>query len=147
MTARDYIAMARQYADDVVSGRVVAGKLEIAACRRQLEDLARETSDEWPWVFVPELAVRPCEFIELLPHIKGKWARERRRIGLEGWQCFILTCVFGWVHHETGLRRFTEVYEEVARKNAKSTKCAGIALYMLAADGEEGAEVYTAASM
>ena len=146
MTARDYIAMARQYADDVVSGRVVAGKLEIAACRRQLEDLERETSDEWPWVFVPELAVRPCEFIELLPHIKGKWARERLRIGLEGWQCFILTCVFGWVHHETGLRRFTEVYEEVARKNAKSTKCAGIALYMLAADGEEGAEVYTAAT-
>lgn len=143
---RDYVAMSRQYVDDVVTGRVVAGELERLACQRQLDDLARPLSDDWPWVFDEELAARPCEFIELLPHIKGKWARERKRIELEGWQCFTITTVFGWVHHETGLRRFTEVYEEVARKNAKSTKCAGIALYMLGADGEEGAEVYTAAT-
>ena len=146
MTTRDYVAMARQYADDVVTGRVMAGELEILAVRRQIDDLAREASDEWPWVFDAELAARPCEFIELLPHIKGQWARQRKKLELEGWQCFILTTVFGWVHRETGLRRFTEVYEEVARKNAKSTKCAGIALYMVGADGEEGAEVYTAAT-
>lgn len=143
---RDYVAMSRQYVDDVVTGRVVAGELERLACQRQLDDLARPLSDDWPWVFDEELAARPCEFIELLPHIKGKWARERKLIELEGWQCFTITTVFGWVHHETRLRRFTEVYEEVARKNAKSTKCAGIALYMLGADGEEGAEVYTAAT-
>lgn len=146
MSERDYVQMALQYARDVVEGRVVAGKLEIAACKRQLDDLQREVTEDWPWVFDAELAARPCEFIELLPHIKGKWARERRKITLEGWQCFSLTTVFGWVHHETGLRRFLEVYEEVARKNAKSTKCAGIALYMLGADGEAGAEVYTAAT-
>ena len=146
MTTRDYVAMSRQYVDDVVTGRVVTGELERLACQRQVDDLARPLSDDWPWVFDEELASRPCEFIELLPHIKGKWARERRRIELEGWQCFTLTTVYGWVHHETGLRRFIEVYEEVARKNAKSTKCAGIALYMVGADGEEGADVFTAAT-
>lgn len=146
MTARDHVAMARQYAEDVVTGRVVAGKLEILACERQLKDLERPLSADWPWVFDEAVARRPCEFIELLPHIKGKWARERRKISLEGWQCFELTTVYGWVHHETRLRRFLEVYEEVARKNAKSTKCAGVALYMLGADGEAGAEVYTAAT-
>ena len=146
MNERDYVAMARQYAEDVVAGRIVSGKLAILACKRHLDDLAKPLSEDWPWIFDADLAARPCEFIELLPHIKGKWARERRKITLEPWQCFALTCVFGWVHHETGLRRFLEVYEEVARKNAKSTKCAGIALYMVGADGEAGAEVYTAAT-
>lgn len=143
---RDYVAMARQYAEDVVAGRIVAGQLEVLACERQLRDLQREQGEGWPWVFDEDMARRPCEFIELLPHIKGKWARDRRRLELEPWQCFALTTVFGWVHGETGLRRFLEVYEEVARKNAKSTKCAGIALYMLGADDEAGAEVYTAAT-
>src|SRR5205085_2611155 len=83
----------------------------------------------------PQRAARICEFLELLPHIKGKWARERRLLELDPWQCFILTTVFGWVHRETGLRRFREVYLEVPRKNAKSTLSSGVALYMLTAGG------------
>lgn len=134
------------YAQGVVAGEIVACKWTRLACQRQLDDLARERSDGWPWVFDDELASRPCEFIELLPHIKGKWARERRLIELEPWQCFIITTVFGWVHHETGLRRFKEGYVEVPRKNAKSTLSSGLALFMLSADGEHGAEVYSAAT-
>lgn len=134
------------YAQGVVAGEIVACKWTRLACQRQLDDLARERTDDWPWVFDDELASRPCEFIELLPHIKGKWARERRLIELEPWQCFIITTVFGWVHHETGLRRFKEGYVEVPRKNAKSTLSSGLALFMLSADGEHGAEVYSAAT-
>jgi phage terminase large subunit-like protein len=134
------------YAQGVVAGEIVACKWTRLACQRQLDDLARERSDDWPWVFDDDLASRPCEFIELLPHIKGKWARERRLIELEPWQCFIMTAVFGWVHHETGLRRYREGYVEVPRKNAKSTLSSGLALFMLSADGEHGAEVYSAAT-
>jgi phage terminase large subunit-like protein len=134
------------YAQGVVAGEIVVCKWARLACQRQLDDLARERSGDWPWVFDDELASRPCEFIELLPHIKGKWARERRLIELEPWQCFILTAVFGWVHHETGLRRYREGYVEVPRKNAKSTLSSGLALFMLSADGEHGAEVYSAAT-
>jgi phage terminase large subunit-like protein len=134
------------YAQGVVAGEIVACKWTRLACQRQLDDLARAQSDDWPWIFDDELASRPCEFIELLPHIKGKWARERRLIELEPWQCFIITTVFGWVHHETGLRRFKEGYVEVPRKNAKSTLSSGLALFMLSADGEHGAEVYSAAT-
>jgi phage terminase large subunit-like protein len=137
---------AEAYTRAVLAGEIPACKWVKLAVQRQVDDLQRERSDDWPWVFDDELASRPCEFIELLPHIKGKWARERRLIELEPWQCFILTAVFGWVHHETGLRRFKEGYVEVPRKNAKSTLSSGLALFMLSADGEHGAEVYSAAT-
>lgn len=87
-----------------------------------------------------------CKFIELLPHIKGEKARRRELIELEPWQCFVLTTVFGWLHRDTDLRRFRTVYIEVPRKNGKSALSSGVALYMLAADGEAGPEVYSAAT-
>lgn len=141
-----YVDAALAYAKAVVAGEIVACKWTRLACQRQLDDLERPPGDDWPWVFDADRASRPCEFIELLPHIKGKWARAGRLIELEPWQCFIITTVFGWVHHQTGLRRFLEAYEEEARKNAKSTKGSGVFLYMLTADGEHGAECYTAAT-
>jgi phage terminase large subunit-like protein len=141
-----YVEAALAYARAVVAGELIACKWTRLACQRQLSDLERKRSEQWPWQFDHEIASRPCEFIELLPHIKGKWAREGRLITLEPWQCFILTTVFGWVHAETGLRRFREGYTEVPRKNAKSTLSSGLALYMLSADGEHGAEIYSAAT-
>lgn len=141
-----HVEAAGAYTRAVLAGEIPACKWVRLAVQRQVDDLQREASEDWPWVFDHELASRPCEFIELLPHIKGKWARERRLIELEPWQCFILTTVFGWVHRETGLRRFKEGYVEVPRKNAKSTLSSGLALFMLSADGEHGAEVYSAAT-
>lgn len=141
-----YVEAATSYAQAVLDGDIPSCKWVKLACERQIDDLAREVSDDWPWLFDVERAQRPCEFIELLPHIKGKWARERRLIELEPWQCFVLTTVFGWIHKDTGLRRFKEGYVEVPRKNAKSTLSSGLALFMLAADGEHGAEVYSAAT-
>ena len=142
----EYVERAQHYMRDVLGGTIPTCKWTRLAVQRQADDLLREPSESWPWVFDAEMASRPCAFIELLPHIKGKWAREGRRLELEPWQCFILTTVFGWVHHETRLRRFLEAYEEEARKNGKSAKGSGLLLYMLAADGEHGAECYTAAT-
>lgn len=141
-----HIDAALGYARAVVAGDLVACKWTRLACQRQLDDLEHQDDPAWPWRFDHERASRPCEFVELLPHIKGKWAREGRLIELEPWQSFILTTVFGWIHKETGLRRFREGYVEVPRKNAKSTLSSGLALYMLAADGEHGAEIYSAAT-
>ena len=141
-----YVDAALAYARGVVAGDIPACKWTRFACQRQLDDLAREPSQEWPYIFAIDRAELPCQFLECLPHIKGKWARERRLIELEGWQCFLITTVFGWVHQETGLRRFREGYTEVPRKNAKSTLSSGLALYMLTLDGEQGAEIYSAAT-
>jgi phage terminase large subunit-like protein len=141
-----YIAQATAYTGGVLDGSIVACHWIKRACQRQADDLSRETTDEFPWVFSPQAAEHVCAFIEMLPHIKGKWAREGALIELDGWQAFILTTTFGWLHRDTAMRRFLEAYLEVARKNAKSTLSSGVALYLAFADGEPGSEVYSAAT-
>ena len=143
---KNHIDQAHDYMRGVLAGEIPTCKWVKLAVQRQIDDLERPVSDQWPWVFDAARAVRPCEFIELLPHIKGKWARDRRLIELGPWQSFILTTIFGWVHRDTHLRRFRDVYLEIPRKNAKSTLSSGVALFMLTADGEPGAEVYSAAT-
>lgn len=150
----NYLARAKAYAQRVIDGTEAAGRLERRACERFLRDLERAGTDAFPFVFDEEAGGRACTFVELLPHIKGQWARpiyvdgqvQHGRIELEDWQIFEVVQLFGWKHRETGLRRFRRAYEEVARKNAKSTKAAAILLYMLVADGEPGAHVYSAAT-
>ncbi|MCG7984723.1 MAG: terminase large subunit [Candidatus Thiodiazotropha lotti] len=139
---KDYVVTATEYAQKIVTEEIVACEYVQQACQRQLNDLENGVPG---YYFDPEIASRVCKLIELLPHIKGKWARERKHISLEPWQIFILTTVFGWVDDD-GLRRFKTVYTEIPRKNAKSTLTSGVALYLLSADKEEGAEVYSAAT-
>ena len=141
----DHVAEAIDYAQEVVAGLIPACKWVKAACQRQIDDLNREQTDpDWPYCFDPAAAARVCDYIERLPHVKGVWAGENIR--LERWQKFGLACVFGWVRKDGSGRRFRTSYEEVPRKNAKTTKLAGIGLYMLTADHEWGAEVYSAAT-
>ena len=112
-----------EYALDVVAGRILASKWTILACQRQLNDLDRWAEDG-PYRFDQDRANDHCRFIELLPHVKGEWANRNENLTLLSWMAFIHTTVFGWVHRDTGYRRFRAVYEEMARKNAKSTRLA-----------------------
>ena len=137
---------ANKYARDIVAGKIPACAEVIQTCERHLNDLNKEKNEDFLYRFDKEAAERVCNFIQLLPHTKGKWARERKLIELEPWQKFIFCCVFGWVKKSSGMRRFTEAYCEIPRKNGKSVIAAGIANYMLCADGEYGAEVYCGAS-
>ncbi len=125
-----------------MDGKIGACLYVRQACQRQLDDLERE---DFGYHFDEDRANHVCRFIEKLPHIKGDLARQRASIHLEPWQCFQLTTVFGWVD-ERGRRRFKTCYNELPRKNAKSTVTSGIGLYLLLADDEEGAEVYSAAT-
>lgn len=148
--------IATQYARDVVEGKIVACKWHKLACKRHLKDLEKAESGDWQYVFNPELvdpkgitfrpAERVCKFAHLMPHIKGDWAAQGMRITLEAWEIFILASIFGWVNRTTGKRRFRVADLFVPRKNAKSTLAAVIGLYMLALDGEFGAEVYSGAT-
>ena len=61
------------------------------------------------------------------------------------WQKRDLSHIFGWKKKD-GYRRFRYVYLEVPKKNGKSTMAGGVALYLLVADGEPSAEIYTAAT-
>lgn len=144
--SRDFVRMARDYARDVVAGRILACRFVKLACLRHLEGLKQQRTKVYPYRMDEAAAVKVCRFIELLPHVKGKWARDKERIRLEPWQAFVVVNVFGWKRKKDGLRRYRRVYIEVPRKNAKSTLTAGIANYMLVADDEHGAEIYSGAT-
>ena len=88
-------------------------------------------------------ADRAVNFIELLPHTKGEW--EKKPFWLLPWQERIIRDVFGVVK-EDGTRQFKTVYIEIPKKQGKSELAAAITLYLLYADKEPAAEVFSAAA-
>lgn len=132
---------AEQYAQDVVAGKVAAGKWIKRACQRHIDDM--EHGPERGLYFDERAGQHVIDFFGFLRHSKGKWANDV--FELAPWQLFILWSLFGWMRAD-GTRRFRVAYIEIPRKNGKSTLLAGIMLYLFFADGEEGAEVYTAAT-
>ncbi len=89
-------------------------------------------------------AMKAVKFIESLKHGKGRWAGKNFK--LLDWQYEIITKLFGTINEETGFRQYRVCYVEVPKKNGKSELAAAIALKLLFADNEAGAEVYSAAS-
>jgi phage terminase large subunit-like protein len=146
VSARDYVAIGRQYVADVLSGRIPACVWVKLACERQDRDTVRAATDPaWPFVWSDTHAVDACHFIEQLPHVEGSWATPT--IVLEPAQVFLVVLLFGWRHRaHLERRRFTVLYLELGRKGAKSTLMAAISLFHLCREQEPGASVVTAAS-
>jgi phage terminase large subunit-like protein len=133
---------AEQYVDDVLSGKQIACRWVRLACERHRRDM--ETAEVRGLYFDETAAKTAIAFFSLLKHSKGEWAG--RPVILEPWQQFVVWSIFGWKRIEDDTRRFRTAILEVARKNGKTTMAAGIGLYLLIADGEPGAEVYSAAT-
>ncbi len=136
---KDYVTIANGYIEDVLSGKIIACKWTRLACQRQRDDLARD----WEYYFDAEAATDVCGFLELLQHVKGEHGGET--LVLEPWQCFYVTTVFGWKQKANGRRRFRRSLLFCGKGQGKSFLSSGLGLYMLAADGEAGAEVVCAA--
>lgn len=134
-------SIVNQYMEDVLKGKIPACEYLKLAVRRHLNDL--ETARERDLYFDSEAAQIVIDFFGMLKHSKGKWAG--KPFVLEPWQQFIIWVVFGWKHAD-GTRRFKTAYQEIARKNGKSTLLAGIGLYGLGFDNESGAEIYSVAT-
>jgi phage terminase large subunit-like protein len=132
------------YANRVVAGRIVSGRLHRLACERHIADLKRATTKRFPYEFDLEKALRPINFCLELKHTKGRTAGEP--FIHAPWQAFKTGSLFGWVHKDTGLRRFSTGYVEVGKKNGKTFWSACLALYLAFFEGEPGAEVYSAAT-
>ena len=96
-------------------------------------------------VFMPSYSWHMIQFIErFFVHIKGPLAG--KPILLDPWQKFWTAVKYGWRHEDDQRRRFTRAYEEVARKNGKSTWTGPQGAYLFSMDGEAGAEVYAVAT-
>lgn len=105
----------------------------------------KSSSTEGEFWFDKAAADRAERFFETcLTHTKGEWAGTPLKLAT--WQAErIIRPLFGWKRAD-GTRRYRTAYIQIPRKAGKSTLAAGIALYLLMADGEPGAEVYSAAA-
>lgn len=132
------------YSLDVLDGEVVACQKHKWACQRFLRDIEREGTEEFPFVFDEEKALRFFKWMNLFRHTKGVLVGEK--IEPHEIQYFVFGNIYGWVHKDTGYRRFKKAYWQVGRKNAKSQSLACVASYEGIAFGENMSEVYCAAT-
>lgn len=130
-----------EYWKEIESKKVIVSK----KVRKQYKKLVDDLKKTDPYIFDIEKANRPIQFIEkFCKHSKGEWAG--KPVKLELFQKAYISALFGFVEKKTGLRQYRESLFFVARKNGKSTMLSGIALYMLIADNEPGAEIYSTAT-
>ena len=132
-----------EYAMEVVLGTRVVGGSEFKACQRHLNNLELQGSEAFPYIFDESRADRIFRWFEHCKHVEGPLAGQI--IELQPFQMFDLGSIFGWIHQETGYRRFQKAYIQEARKNAKTTILSGVALYLMVGDMEESPSVYCAA--
>ena len=89
------------------------------AFKRHINDLARSEKNDpnFPYRFDEEKAEDIIELANKLTIAEGEG---NEQFTCAGFQEFILGSLFGWVHKETGKRRFTDSYVQVARQQGKS---------------------------
>ena len=135
------------YCRDVLSGKIVAGKLIKAACQRTLDDHEEaETNSNFEYQYRQDFATPVLRFVEYCAHTKGQWARRQETIKLAPWQRWIVSELYGWrLREDNMVRRYTEGLLEIGRKNGKTTLAAPLTLYELRY-GDAGAEVVSAAT-
>lgn len=133
---------AEEYYKKIESGEIIVCE-EIRAVYKRLHEEMQ--NDAFPFYFSERHGNHAIEFIETFcKHYQGDHAGQL--VKLELFQKAFVQTLFGWLEKETNLRRFREYFFEVARKHGKSFLSGCIAMYMLVADGEQGAEVYSAAT-
>ncbi|MBQ3573548.1 MAG: hypothetical protein IJA16_02995, partial [Clostridia bacterium] len=118
-----------KYAKMVLADEIPAGKLVKLSCERHLTDLKLSKNKSFPYYFDAKTAEIRFEFYKLCRHYKGEFAGKPIEPGL--WQCFIQGNVFGWKKKSDNLRKYREVYEQIGKKNGKSTDAASTALYCM----------------
>lgn len=132
----------RDYGLPVLEGKIEVSRLTFLSVARHYQDLL--DGAERGLRFSPGHAWHVIDFIEgNFQHLKGPLARQP--ILLDPWQRFWTAVLYGWLR-EDGLRRFRTGYEEVPRKNGKSTWKGPQGAYLFMMDGEVGAEVYSIAT-
>ena len=146
MKAKDYIAIANKYADDVIAGKVIAGKEVVLACKRYKKDLKRKDIELRPRD--PNAA---CSIMEgFFVHAQGEDMKGRPLMGeafiLQPWEVFITVNLLGWYYKDTEIRRFTEAFIMIARKNGKTSFVAALSFAVGILQRQSGSTEYIVAN-
>ena len=131
----------REYCDKIHSGEILTSRRVMAVYKRLVAEML---DSDAPYYFDEEIGERPIAFIETF--CKQSQGVLGAPIQLELFQKAFIQALFGFINKETGFRRFRETMFLVGRKNGKSTLLAGIGLYLLVADYEGAAEIYSVAT-
>lgn len=146
MKAKDYIKTAIEYADDVTSGRKIAGKEIVQACQRFIDDLKRDDL---------ELKKRDpnavCSIIEgFFVHQQGEDMHGEPLLGkpfiLQPWQIFVIVNLLGFYYKGTDERRYKEALIFVPRKNGKTSFIAALSFAVGILQRKSGSKAYIVAN-
>ena len=133
-----------KYAEDVISGKIIANKYVIGACKRFMRDLETTQGENPPFIFRPEKAEKFLRIVQKFDHPVGHW--ESKHIIYEPWQKFAWMNIKGFYSTKTKMVRFRTAHIDVARGNAKSTMASQAALYDLCVEDPIGNRIYCAAT-
>lgn len=133
----------KEYYNRIVSGDIITSKRVETVYTRLIKEMDA-AGDDSPYYFDEDAGERPILFIETF--CKQSQGTIGAPLELELFQKAFIQTLFGWLEKETGYRRFRETMFLCGRKNGKSTLLSGIALYMLIADYEGAAEIYSVAT-
>lgn len=134
-----------QFAEKNVRNKKESGEDTRLALKRHLDDLERSAAGnaDFPFVFVPE---KEGDIIELANKLTIAEGEGNETFTCAGFQEFILGSLFGWVHKETGKRRFLDSYVQLARQQGKSVLNAILGIKCSNFDGYNHAQIYCTAT-
>ena len=135
----DWVKIGRQYANEVLEGKIPANRWIRLACKRSEEDFDRFAAHDSVYLFDEGKANSICEFLTGLQHVQDSiLTKAGDRFVPLPWQAWVLTSVYGWVWRDTGKRRVRRAYSEMGRGNGKSALSSGVVLYSAFAEGVGG---------
>lgn len=130
-----------RYADDVISGKIVAGKYIQMVCEKFIADVGRSGDDKFKWWFYPNEVEIVLSFFAMMRLVKG--SNTGKPFIPPAWFQLLLAAIYGFRNKDnTAERRYKDVLAQVGRKNSKTTCMAGLFLYELFI-GPENSEFYT----
>ena len=131
------------HAERVVSGQEPSCLTHRMACERHLNEIAKQGTKEFPFVWCPEKSEKILRYAEMLTIAEGA---QPCPVRLHDFQCFDLGVPFGWVHAETGFRRIRRKYKSVARQNGKTFENGITGSYIANWGGYNFGKLFTAAT-
>lgn len=134
-----------EFAKENVKNKKDFGEDARLAFKRHIDDLARSKKNDpnFPYRFDEEKAEDIIELANKLTIAEGEG---NEQFTCAGFQEFILGSLFGWVHKETGKRRFTDSYVQVARQQGKSVSNAILGIKCCNFDNYNYGQIYCTAT-
>lgn len=131
------------YCYKVLNNKIIAGNSVRLACQRHLRDLERSKTEEFEYTFDLERVDHILNFSQTLTFRKGKIDKP---LELYPFQAFLLGSLYGWVHKDTGFRRFRQSYIQVGKQQGKTLLNGLLVVYNLGFTGDKNCKLYLGAT-